>query len=65
MAGRIGYFEKGMPLKNYITNKIDMIQNEFCIPLTIEQRNHFCTLKTEFQVDQYAHDLIMKGLKGD
>ena len=53
------------PLKRYAKEKIDMIQNEFCIPLTYEQSEHFYGLRTESQVDQYAHDIILKGLKGD
>lgn len=46
----------------YINDKIRMLENDFWIRLTKEEKAHFRSLKTECAVDQYAHDIIMKKL---
>lgn len=49
-------------LPEYINTKLNMIQDEFCIKLSIDEIRHFRSLKTEEEVDHYAHDIIMKKL---
>ena len=65
MANVIGYNTQPVPIKKYIKQKINMIENDFYIPMTSEEKQHMAELDTECKVDQYAHDLIMNGLKGD
>ena len=48
--------------ESYIKEKIKVFK-QLCIPLTKEQIEHMRSLKTEIQVDNYAHDLIVG--KGD
>ena len=50
--------EQQVPLKQYIKEKLRMLQKDFCIPLTAEQIAHMKSLKTDTQVDNYAYDLI-------
>ena len=46
----------------YINDKIRMLENDFWIRLTKEEKAHFHSLRTEAAVDQYAHDIIMNKL---
>lgn len=51
-----------MTLKQYIREKIRMLTKDFCIPLTEEELDHFATLTTEIQVDNYTRHLFAKYL---
>lgn len=67
--GKLDAFEKYYQLKPnplcpifYVEQKINMLVNDFYIRLTDEEKRHFYTLTSEYAIDQYAHDLIMKKL---
>lgn len=47
-------------LKDYIKQKIKMLEDEFYIYLTESEINHMHGLKNEIQVDNYAIDIIMR-----
>ena len=49
-------------LSKYIIDKLDMLENEFCLKLSQSEYDHMWTLKTELDVDHYAHDLIFNKL---
>ena len=55
-------YVKQVPLPVYIRRKIDMLRSDFLIHLTYEEKSRFYELKTEADVDNYAHSLIMKKL---
>lgn len=46
-------------LNSYIIEKLRVLR-ELQITLTYDQLKHMKSLKSEIQVDNYAHDLIMK-----
>lgn len=48
--------------RQYITNKIRMLEEEFYIELTFGEIDHFRSLETKAEVDQYAHDLLREKL---
>ena len=47
-------------IQSYIKQKIKLLR-QLCITLNNEQLEHILSLKTEIQVDNYAHDLIVGG----
>lgn len=47
-------------LTKYIDEKIDMLEKEFCMKLTARDKRHFYNLKSEYEVDQFAHTLFLK-----
>ena len=49
-------------LVEYTSEKIYMIENEFHIHLTDDDIHHFRCLKTELDVDRYAHKLFKERL---
>lgn len=49
-------------IKYYIKEKIRMIEEEFRIELTEDEKEHFYWLETERDVDQYAHDIFVRKL---
>lgn len=49
-------------LKDYIDDKINMLENEFYLKLTDEEKAHFYDIRTEEAVDQYAHRLLRDKL---
>ena len=51
-----------MTVDDYIEEKIQMIEEEFRITLTDDEKEHFRWLRTERDVDQYAHDIFSKKL---
>ena len=57
-------WHKGPPndLDMYIQAKIRLLEDEFCIRLTENDISHFRELKTERDVDAYAHQLFMERL---
>ena len=50
------------PLEEYIENKIIMLQYEFYIKLTEAELIHLRALKSESEVDRYAHDILKNRL---
>lgn len=55
-------FRRPVTIDEYIEEKIRIIKEEFYIRLTEDEEEHFKTLKTERDVDQYAHDIFMRKL---
>lgn len=49
-------------LFTYIDNKILMLVTEFKIRLSKKEKEHFRELKTENDVDRYAHEIFMRKL---
>ena len=54
--------KKDSTLKGYIKEKIRIIEKEFHIPLTLDEKMHMQNLTSETDVDQYAHDIFMRKL---
>lgn len=54
----IGYGTKGTNIKNYRVQKIKMLEKEFMLKLTPEEKSHFSTLETEGAIDRYARTLL-------
>ena len=50
-------------IKTYIKKKVKILK-QFCVDLNTEQIKHIMSLKTEGEVDAYAHDLIKEKLHG-
>ena len=55
-------YNKTASLSQYIKEKLRMLKEDFCVKLTYAEVTHLKSLKTEIQVDQYAHDLLVKKL---
>lgn len=51
-----------MTLKQYITEKLRMLTEDFCMDLTESEIEHMKSLKTEIQVDNYARYLFEHNL---
>lgn len=51
---------KPVKLKDYIKQKIHMLEHEFCINLSAKDRAHFYSLGDELAVDQFAHDIFLR-----
>lgn len=49
-------------LKEYIEFKLMILIGDFKFKLTDDEIDHMKSLKTEGEVDRYAHELIMKKL---
>ena len=56
------HFRKEMPIQQYISEKIDMLKNEFYVRLTDEEELHMNSLKYEYEVDAYARKLLVNKL---
>lgn len=54
--------ERHQTLKTYIKRKIKMLEEEFLIDLTRSEIEYIKSLKSEIEVDQYAHRLIVEKL---
>ena len=55
-------FEKNVDLKTYIEHKIDMLEDEFFIHLSLYECQRFRSLTNETQVDNYAHSILVNRL---
>ena len=53
---------KPTTIREYIENKLEMLETEFCLKLTEAEKGHMFTLKTTLQIDNYAHKLWMDKL---
>lgn len=49
-----------MELKAYRAAKIKMMEMEFMIPLTKEEKEHMMTLQTEAAIDRYARTILQR-----
>lgn len=56
----VGYGTKGTNIKTYRRQKIKMLEKEFMLTLTTEEKNHFNELETEAAIDRYARTLLSK-----
>ena len=59
----IGYhLERNKTLIEYITQKISMLEDEFYLRLNYEDIAHMRSLKTEADVDRFAHQILVDRL---
>ena len=59
----IGYhLERNKTLIEYITQKISMLEDEFYLRLNYEDIAHIRSLKTEADVDRFAHQILVDRL---
>ena len=59
----IGYhLERNKTLIEYITQKISMLEDEFYLKLNYEDIAHMRSLKTEADVDRFAHQILVDRL---
>ena len=59
----IGYhLERRKTLIEYITQKISMLEDEFYLRLNYEDIAHMRSLKTEAEVDRFAHQILVDRL---
>lgn len=53
--------EKRKSLPNYKKWKLKLLEKDFCIKVSPEEKEHINDLKTEMEVDRYAHKLLDKA----
>ena len=59
----IGYhLERRKTLIEYVTQKISMLEDEFYLRLNYEDIAHMRSLKTEADVDRFAHQILVDRL---
>ena len=59
----IGYhLERRKTLIEYITQKISMLEDEFYLKLNYEDIAYMRSLKTEADVDRFAHQILVDRL---
>lgn len=56
------HFERKKTLQEYITQKISMLEDEFYLKLDYTDIAHMRSLKTEADVDRFAHKILMDRL---
>ena len=56
------HFERKKTLPEYITQKISMLEHEFYIRLSFAEISHMRSLKTEADVDRFAHQILVDRL---
>ena len=56
------HFERKKTLPEYITQKISMLEDEFYLKLDYEDIAHIRSLKTEAEVDRFAHQILVDRL---
>ena len=54
----IRHMPRHIPLKQYIKEKLKMLQDDFRLKLSTTEITHMQSLKTERQVDNYAKALL-------
>lgn len=57
-----GHFERKKTLPEYVAQKISMLEDEFYLKLDYEDIAHIRSLKTETEVDQFAHQILVDRL---
>lgn len=56
------HFERRVPLDRYIEKKIAMLQEEFCISLSLSDIDRFLDCKTHNEVDALSNKIIADRL---
>ena len=56
------HFERKKTLPEYITQKISMLEDEFYLRLDSTDITRMRSLKTEAEVDRYAHQILVDRL---
>ena len=56
------HFERKETLPEYIIQKISMLEDEFYLKLDYEDIAHIRSLKTEAEVDRFAHQILVDRL---
>ena len=57
-----GHFERKKTLPEYVAQKISMLEDEFYIKLDYADITHMYNLKTEADVIQFAHQILVDRL---
>lgn len=57
-----GHFERKKTLPEYVAQKISMLEDEFYIKLDYSDITHMYNLKTEADVNQFAHQILVDRL---
>ena len=57
-----GHFERKKTLPEYVAQKISMLEDEFHLRLEYADVAHMYNLKTEAEVDQFAHQILVDRL---
>ena len=56
------HLERKKTLTEYITQKISMLEDEFCLSLDYADIANMRSLKTEADVDRFAHQILVDRL---
>ena len=56
------HFERKKTLPEYIIQKISILEDEFYLKLDYEDIAHMRSLKTEADVDRFAHQILVDRL---
>ena len=56
------HFERKKTLPEYITQKISMLEDELIMNLSFGDITHMRSLKTEADVDRFAHQILVDRL---
>ena len=56
------HFERKKTLPEYITQKISMLEDEFYLRLDYTDITYMRSLKTEAEVDRFAHQILVDRL---
>ena len=56
------HFERKKTLPEYVAQKISMLEDEFDLRLSYEDIAHIRSLKTEAEVDRFAHQILVDRL---
>ena len=56
------HFERKKTLPGYVIEKISMLEDEFYLKLDCEDIVHMRSLKTEAEVDRFAHQILVDRL---
>ena len=57
-----GHFERKKTLPEYVTQKISMLEEQFYIKRDYADIPHMYNLKTEADVNQFAHQILVDRL---
>ena len=57
-----GHFERKKTLPEYVAQKISMLEDEFYLRLSFADIAHMRRLKTEAEVDRFAHQILVDRL---
>ena len=56
------HFDRNKTLQEYIAQKISMLEDEFYLQLNCADIVHMRNLKTEADVDRFAHQILVDRL---